>query len=251
MLCHSRHASQRGTRFFFYKLKIAPYHINVSTSYSTFILLNGLTMDELYIAYHFPSQQYVCLQECKHCFAIILRGGCSHNCPDSDSVNEDVSFLQYILSTIGEIIIDQESSSPVLRGGWYVLLLWTEVYILPAVNSVWWQNKSSQQLSLCGGRTKSFVFTITVLKKMVIMRARVVSSQTRFSPTMTLYFTMILGYCKSTVKKMADMSPGSKVLTPLNRLPVTRLWNWSTWANGDFPHHWPDIRNMGYVFDDT
>ena len=48
--------------------------------------------------------------------AIILRGGCSHNCPDSDSVNEDVSFLQYILSTIGEIIIDQESSSPVLRG---------------------------------------------------------------------------------------------------------------------------------------
>ena len=161
MLCHSRHASQRGTGFF-YNLKIAPYHINVSTSYSTFILLNALTMDELYIAYHLPSQQYIGLQECKHCFAIILRGGCSHNCPDSDSVNEDVCFLQYILSTIGEIIIDQESSSPVLRGGWYVLLLWTEVNILPAVNSVWWQNKSSQRLSSCGGRTRSFMFTITV-----------------------------------------------------------------------------------------
>ena len=150
---------------FFYNLKIAPYHINVSTSYSTFNLLNALTMDELYIAYHFPSQQYIGLQECKHCFAIILRGRCSHNCPDSDSVNEDVSFLQYILSTIGEIIIDQESSSPVLRGGWYVLLLWTEVNILPAVNSVWWQNKSSQGLSSCGGRTRSFMFTITVYKK--------------------------------------------------------------------------------------
>ena len=48
---------------------------------------------------------------------------------------------------------------------------------------------------------------------------------------------------------MADLSPGSEVLTPLNRLPVTRSWNWSTWANGDFPHHWPDIRDMGYVLD--
>ena len=113
MLCHSRHASQRGTRFFFYNLKIAPYHINVSTSFSTFILLNALTTDGLYMAYHFPSQQYIGLQKCKHCFAIILRGGCSHNWPDSDSVNENVSFLQYILYTIGVIIIDWESSSPV------------------------------------------------------------------------------------------------------------------------------------------
>ena len=81
--------------------------------FPTFILLNALTTDELYMAYHFPSQQYIGLQECKHCFAIILRGGCSHNCPDSDSVNDDVSFLQYILSTIGEIIIDRKSFSPV------------------------------------------------------------------------------------------------------------------------------------------
>ena len=81
------------------------------------------------------------------------------------------------------------------------------------------------------------MFTITVLKKMVIVKARVVSSQTRFSPTLTLYFTMILGYCRVQLKKMADLSPGSEVLTPLNRLPVTRSWNWSTWANGDFPHH--------------
>ena len=81
--------------------------------FPTFILLNALTTDGLYMAYHFPSQQYIGLLECKHCFAIILRGGCSHNCPDSDSVNEDVSFLQYILCTIGEIIIDRKSSSPV------------------------------------------------------------------------------------------------------------------------------------------
>ena len=37
--------------------------------------------------------------------------------------------------------------------------------------------------------------------KMVIVKARVVSSQTRFSPTMTLYLTMILGYCKVHLKK--------------------------------------------------
>ena len=92
-------------------------YIYIYIPFSTFILLNALTTDGLYMAYHFPSQQYIGLQECKHCFAIILRGGCSRNCPDSDSVNEDVSFLQYILSTNGEIIIDQESSSPVLRGG--------------------------------------------------------------------------------------------------------------------------------------
>ena len=38
-------------------------------------------------------------------------------------------------------------------------------------------------------------------KKMVIVRARVVSSQTRFSPTMTPYSTMILGYCRIQLKK--------------------------------------------------
>ena len=72
---------------------------------------------ELYIAYHYPSHQYIPLQECKHCFAIILRGGCPHHCPDSHFINEDVRFLQYILSTIGEIIIDNESSTSILRGG--------------------------------------------------------------------------------------------------------------------------------------
>ena len=85
--------------------------------------------------------------------------------------------------------------------------------------------------------------------KMVIVGLRLVSSQTRLLPTMTLYSTMILGYCRIQFKKMAVLSPGSEVLTPLNRLLVTRSWNWSTWANGDFPHHWPDIRNMGYVLD--
>ena len=38
---------------------------------------------------------------------------------------------------------------------------------------------------------------------------------------------------------MADLSPCSKVLTPLNHLPVTSSENWSTWANGDIPHYWP------------
>ena len=41
---------------------------------------------------------------------------------------------------------------------------------------------------------------------------------------------------------MADPSPGSEVQTPLNRLPVTRSCNWSTWADGDLPHYWPDIK---------
>ena len=51
---------------------------------------------------------------------------------------------------------------------------------------------------------------------MVIVKARVDSSQTRFSPTMTLYFTMILGYCRVQLKKkkMADMSPGSDPTQP-------------------------------------
>ena len=80
-------------------------------------LPSTLTMNELYIAYHFPTQQYICLQECKDCFVIILRGGCPHNCTVLGPVNEDVSFLRYILSTIGEIFIDQESSNPILRGG--------------------------------------------------------------------------------------------------------------------------------------
>ena len=36
-------------------------------------------------------------------------------------------------------------------------------------------------------------------------------------------------------KNMTGYSPGSEVLTTLNRLSVTRSWNFgSTWANGDF-----------------
>ena len=46
------------------------------------------------------------------------------------------------------------------------------------------------------------------------MRTRVVSSQTRFSLTMTLYSAMILGFCRIQFKKMAVLSPGSEVLTP-------------------------------------
>ena len=50
---------------------------------------------------------------------------------------------------------------------------------------------------------------------MVIVRARVASSQTRFSPTMILYSTTILGCCIVQLKKMADLSPGSEVLATL------------------------------------
>ena len=73
--------------------------------------------------------------EWKHCFAIIMRGRCTHNCPDSGFVNDDWSFLWYIFSTIGEIIIDQESSSPVRRGSWYVLVLWEKTLWCPV--SIW------------------------------------------------------------------------------------------------------------------
>ena len=66
----------------FLAVKKRSLYINASISYSTFIPPGALTMNEPYIAHHFPSQQHICLQECKHCFAIILWGGCSHNCPD-------------------------------------------------------------------------------------------------------------------------------------------------------------------------
>ena len=49
-----------------------------------------------------------------------------------------------------------------------------------------------------------FIFVAWLIelgKKKVIVRARVASSQTRFSPTMTLYSTMIPGYCRVQLKK--------------------------------------------------
>ena len=55
-------------------------------------IMNGVP--EFYMAYHFPSKQYIRLQDCKHCFAIILWGRCPHNWPDSGLVNENVSFLR-------------------------------------------------------------------------------------------------------------------------------------------------------------
>ena len=73
---------------------------------------------EYYVAYHFPTEQYIPLQECEHCYAVVLRGGCPHNCPEFGLVNEDVSLLQYVLAHIGELILDEESSSPNLSGGW-------------------------------------------------------------------------------------------------------------------------------------
>ena len=60
-------------------------------------------------------------------------------------------------------------------------------------------------------------------------------------------------YIKKKQKKWQALPPGSKVLTPHNRLSVTRSWNWSTWANGDVSrkcstqqmtwHSWPISQN--------
>ena len=51
---------------------------------------------EYYMAYHFPTEQYIPLQECEHCYAIVLRVGCPHNCPELGTVDEDVSLLHYV-----------------------------------------------------------------------------------------------------------------------------------------------------------
>ena len=56
-----------------------------------------------------------------------------HSFTDSDKV----SFITFWLSLVKSLLI---MNHPTLywEGGWYVLLLWIEVNILPAVNSVWW-----------------------------------------------------------------------------------------------------------------
>ena len=61
---------------------------------------------EYFLAFHYPSGRVVVLQECEHCFAIILYASCPHHCPELGpelTDNEDVTFLNYILSGIGEL----------------------------------------------------------------------------------------------------------------------------------------------------
>ena len=66
---------------------------------------------EYYLAYHFPTNQYIRLQECEHCYAIVLRGGCPNNCPELDTVDEDVSLLHYVLDNIGDLILTNETAT--------------------------------------------------------------------------------------------------------------------------------------------
>ena len=61
---------------------------------------------EYYLAFHYPSGQEVVLQECARFFSLILSASCPHNCPDLDpqeKLNEDLTYLKYILAGIGEI----------------------------------------------------------------------------------------------------------------------------------------------------
>ena len=61
---------------------------------------------EYYLAFHYPYGQEVVLQECARCFSLILSASCPLNCPDLDpqeKLNEDLTYLKYILAGIGEI----------------------------------------------------------------------------------------------------------------------------------------------------
>ena len=61
---------------------------------------------DFFLAFHYPSGKVIVLQECEHCFAIILNASCPHHCPELGpevTENEDVTLLNYILSGIGEI----------------------------------------------------------------------------------------------------------------------------------------------------
>ena len=97
------------------------------------------TMDadiKYYIAYHFPTEQYIPLQEYEHYFDIMLWDGCPHNSPELDLQDKDVSLLHYVLDNIGELILDEESSTPY----WWGLMdmvsnLWTSS---PCFNCMGW-----------------------------------------------------------------------------------------------------------------
>ena len=161
MLCHSRHASQHGTGFFLqpknstisYKCQHKLFHLQ-----SPECSHHGWTLHRLPFtqpAVHWLTRVYTLL--CHHIagrvFTQLSWFGLSKWRCKFPSIYFEYHWWNHHWSGIIQ---------PCFERGWYVLLLWTEVNILPAVNSVWWQNKSSQRLSLCGGRTKSFMFTITV-----------------------------------------------------------------------------------------
>ena len=61
---------------------------------------------EYFVAFHYPSEQEVVLQDCALCLSLVLSADCPHNCPDLDpheKSNEDLTYLKYILQGIGEL----------------------------------------------------------------------------------------------------------------------------------------------------
>ena len=84
------------------------------------------------------------------------------------------------------------------------------------------------------------VHGIEVKLKMIIVMVRLVEGHqvpsyydTVLCSNSRLLHSTVKKIQKKKKKKWQALSPGSEVLTTHNRLPVTRSWNWSTWANGD------------------
>ena len=84
------------------------------------------------------------------------------------------------------------------------------------------------------------VYGIEVKLKMIIVTVRLVEGHqvpsyydTVLCSNSRLLHSIVKKIKIKKKKKWQSLSPGSEVMTTLNRLSVTRSWNWSTWANGD------------------
>ena len=64
----------------------------------------------------------------------------------------------------------------------------------------------------------------------------------------TLWSRSQLHVCPRNVSE-TNLCSYTLCVTPLNHLTVTRSWKRSTWANGDLPYNWLDIRDMGEIFE--
>ena len=106
--------------------------------------------------------------------------------------------------------------------------VWWQDCVLPKVESLWWQDK------------RSGIIIIPILLSQLFPVGFYHCNNSRLLHS-------------AVKKKWQALSPGSEVLTTLNRLSVTRSWNWSTWANGDVSrkcstqqmtwHSWPISQN--------
>ena len=139
--------------------------------------------------------------------------------------------------------------------------------VLPAIEFVWWQDSVLPWVKSMRWKDKPFVvsshanaakptsfpycfiiftWSIELGIKMVIVRGRLVKQHQVLSYYDTVPYNnsrLLQSTVMKKKEKKADPAPGSEVLTPINRLPVTRSWNWSTWANSDLPHYWPPINS--------